>query len=622
LTPQAPPPTGAPDTGHGYDTDVEAAYTNDTATALGMISDIASNGDSENWAIARGVGDDSSLSKMAVFPIPPRTINHENHALYMNDQDPSKGLVDQASRQNSELPQPGRSNPGDKGANVKSRTLNIHSIGRRLANRYSRSSLEHIGSVLRYSSTNSWRSSLVSMISRASSQISHTPSVNRTSSTSDNVIYQTVSKDIASVLHYEKYRLTEAEQMLWDILIDESQLAEPVTPTRSVIEISLHTRLCCGRITQTSCKKCGFTSTHQLTLETVWHSPMLKNFSPKLLDDRDHFDNTPLHFAAANRRPTLDGNGSQPNWGVIKSLISQGANVRATNTSGETFMHVLRPARLDNLEEYVQLLQMLTNHNFPFQQRDYHGRTLAHILFEVVDPTKIPIETLCTIFRHLKPNINALDNQGNMCHSKFSLHSDDWTDQLGLNSRIDALLSANREQKFFFRDHDVAHYGINDWLKLTIPNGIIVGIDLNGDSALTSTIKEWSETEDERRLASVIADLVTAGAEVNMRDRNGDTALAIAVRRGLRPAVNVLLKLGANPNSRTYRGTGILSQATRHLLQAVKEKNNKQYAMILSCMAVLTDHGATEKPTAYDEWMSRAVWEKAHPPPFRIPGFV
>jgi len=96
--------------------------------------------------------------------------------------------------------------------------------------------------------------------------------------------------------------------------------------------------------------------------------------------------------------------------------------------------------------------------------------------------------------------------------------------------------------------------------------------------------------------------LFKLGAEVDMRDRNGDMALAMAARRGLRPAVATLLRLGANPNTRCYRGNSILSRTSKYLMRAKKEDSGRQYAMILSCISLLSDFDAKENPTVYDEW--------------------
>jgi hypothetical protein len=129
---------------------------------------------------------------------------------------------------------------------------------------------------------------------------------------------------------------------------------------------------------------------------------------------------------------------------------------------------------------------------------------------------------------------------------------------------------------------------------------LVEEMEKSGDSSLIQLVKNWPESGGASQLGLVIYAIFRCGAEVNLRDRNGDTALAIAAKRGLRPAVFWLMGLSANPNSRDYQGNGILSQATKCLLRT--QTDTKQYAGILSCIAELTGCGAKANPTVYDEW--------------------
>jgi ankyrin repeat protein len=129
---------------------------------------------------------------------------------------------------------------------------------------------------------------------------------------------------------------------------------------------------------------------------------------------------------------------------------------------------------------------------------------------------------------------------------------------------------------------------------------LVEEIEKSGDSSVIYLVKNWPMTESKSQLQEIVLGVFKCGAEVSVRDRNGDSALAIAAKRGLRPVVLALLGLNANPNSRDYQGNGILSQATKCLLQT--QTDTKRYAGVLSCMALLTDHGAKVNPTAYNEW--------------------
>ena len=101
--------------------------------------------------------------------------------------------------------------------------------------------------------------------------------------------------------------------------------------------------------------------------------------------------------------------------------------------------------------------------------------------------------------------------------------------------------------------------------------------------------------------------LIRWGVNVNMQDRNGDTALAIAAFRGLRPCVVTLLRSGAKPNNRNYRGIDIIATATKEMKQSKKERNDKCYARIFSCITLLSDCGAKPEPIEHEEWLFSSV---------------
>jgi ankyrin repeat protein len=115
------------------------------------------------------------------------------------------------------------------------------------------------------------------------------------------------------------------------------------------------------------------------------------------------------------------------------------------------------------------------------------------------------------------------------------------------------------------------------------------------------TCRECLEHLTDTKLACSEGGLVQ-NANISMRDERGYPVLALAARYGFRDLVLQLLHRGANPNSRSYQGTGVLSHAVAHLAQATKMEDDRLYARILSCVVALIDHGAKPKPSAYDEF--------------------
>ncbi len=100
----------------------------------------------------------------------------------------------------------------------------------------------------------------------------------------------------------------------------------------------------------------------------------------------------------------------------------------------------------------------------------------------------------------------------------------------------------------------------------------------------------------------VISRLLSDGCDINARDRQGYTALAIATRRGLRPIVSYLLNHGTSVNTRNYHGTSTMTHAARCMHRAQKYGNEKVYGMIISCISLITDKGAKTEPSVYDEF--------------------
>jgi hypothetical protein len=132
--------------------------------------------------------------------------------------------------------------------------------------------------------------------------------------------------------------------------------------------------------------------------------------------------------------------------------------------------------------------------------------------------------------------------------------------------------------------------------------GLSNWVGLVGDSPLIAILKTWSCDRDGFELNGIIKELIAKGVQIHMRDRNGDTALAIATVRGFRPIAVTLLAGGANVHSRDFTGAGILFKGTEAMKKAILEVREEQYAMIMSRLALLVEAGAVSNPTGVDEW--------------------
>jgi ankyrin repeat protein len=300
----------------------------------------------------------------------------------------------------------------------------------------------------------------------------------------------------------------------------------------------------------------------------------------------------------------------------IRYLIEQGVDADAANTFGETFLHLVKWVDPDISEEYSSLLRLLSGLSFPFRQRDVHGRTFLHVLFESSPIQFFQDKTLCEILSIVKPNHLDMDNQGHTLQKLLDM-------ELGTRSFVSALdahksldLKMNllcnsktvdgRSWKDIWINHD--EWVIADWLNYDKSSNGLEWIDSAGDNILSSLLKleSWDNGREEPDLLEKLKSLLNLGVPIHMRDKEGNTALAIATVRGLRSPLSMLLSSGANCNTRNYKGTGILSQASLRMLEASRENDDRRYATILSCFTLLVESGAKAEPTQQEEWIDRS----------------
>jgi len=98
----------------------------------------------------------------------------------------------------------------------------------------------------------------------------------------------------------------------------------------------------------------------------------------------------------------------------------------------------------------------------------------------------------------------------------------------------------------------------------------------------------------------VLQRLLNAGANLHWRNREGETALHLAVKLGRRTATAFLLQQNANIHTRTGSGKGVLALGQ----DACKEARDDVtlYAQIELCMSLAIDAGAISTPSVLQEW--------------------
>jgi len=363
-----------------------------------------------------------------------------------------------------------------------------------------------------------------------------------------------------------RFRASKGKRQIWKEMFDETQPLPCFDQRPDYQEMSLAHRKCCGLddLRTIACENCGFDRIHAWARRGPdWTSFPLAG--DENLNIVDHYGNTPLHYAAASGKATSAS---------ILSMIERGADVHLRNSSHQTFLHVLCETCsifTNDIEDFA-LLNRLKDLQFPFSDQDYHGRAIGHsandslfsniLYYELIDKSQIG---------------SMLDNQG------FKL--------AGVATNIDF-------------NHTLESINVILTSIGFVPAWFTSKIDSRGDTPLTALLKrgEYDEAQ-EAGLHKMVTKLISMGAVVDMRDRKGYTALAIAVIRGRRPCVKTLLDAGASPNSRSYDGKGIISQALSRMHDAKRENKDAAYARILSCVNLLVDYEAKLEPTERDEWL-------------------
>ena len=468
----------------------------------------------------------------------------------------------------------------------------ILNIGKQLGHKYSAVYLKHVSSVLRYSSSNSWRSSLGSLSSRASSFMSRTAAHDK-------------SNTIA-------LGLTVEEHKIWKELVDESRL-KPTVPSRPQYRtVSPLCRLCCRRDVSgvAVCWECGFTPQHRQAIESASISLLDAGDTP-FKNRGDFYDNTPLHCAAASV-----GHGE---FWKIRGIVRQGVEVDRCNTFRETFLHILcrkGPRTLKDTDDFLLLLTDLSKVGFPFLRQDYHGRTILHVLLQHSYNYVYDVLVLRQMFWITSPNLDSRDNSGlsikdhleafRVLYSKESC--------LQLVALIAPYCTSFSDSIHFheIENRSEAEIDLGNFLKEGSFPYCLTWIDSAGDTPLASLLKNWRIDSNDSILWDAVNQMLKSGAVIEMRDGNGDTALAIAARRGFRSIVLLLLEAGANVHARSYRGVGILKQVEEAM--ALVADDSRLWAQTCSCYVALGDAGAISSPSDHDEWKTRDVRSLAASP--------
>jgi hypothetical protein len=268
------------------------------------------------------------------------------------------------------------------------------------------------------------------------------------------------------------------------------------------------------------------------------------------------------------------------------------------------------------------------NHTAPFQ-RTYTMSQLAkypHLCREVninqnspdgaqnqpqVADMPAPTDPNYFIFKHARlletaglaidvPDIeDTIGRNGLQCLAEASLN-------LGEDPEI---LEPNHKRKRDQSDPDPSKTRLTFRYEL-VQKMVHVGVDVNnydkkGNTVLMAFVTHLQDGEDDKTLTQILQHLIQNGANVHWRNREGETALHIAVRLGRKVATRVLLMNSASVHARTAEGKGILALGEVYYLKA--RQDPPLYASIMACMALCIRYGAVARPTSVQEWSLKEI---------------
>ena len=354
----------------------------------------------------------------------------------------------------------------------------------------------------------------------------------------------------------------------------------------------------------------------------------------------DSFGNTPLHLFAAleGYQKILFGTVANASLGCLK----------AVNTAGQTFLHIL------NLEWFTELtsLERLLRHirqscDELLYETDVYGRTFFHRAHSVIrDPSALARLVPPNLTRGLRRDafgFNPIPNTDPANHGPYIpprradsadsrlrasiAESSFFTDQASLLRVIQSSYSnpdledvEGRNALHCLAEAILDKHTINRQIRpppaastipktgpadtetslsirlrhlpcLLHPSSFVSPIHYSkhGTTALMAFIEHIPDDQDDKAktLQTIFKALVQAGARIESRNREGETALLIAARLGRKVAVATLLEMGANVHVRDVQGKGVLEVLNWGVKSVAARADVYLYARLEACRALV-----------------------------------
>ncbi|KAK8134238.1 ankyrin repeat protein [Apiospora sp. TS-2023a] len=332
------------------------------------------------------------------------------------------------------------------------------------------------------------------------------------------------------------------------------------------------------------------------------------------------------------------------------------AALAATNTAGQTLLHALHDNWFGNETELSKLLNVLRHVQFDFYATDVYGRSFFHILrqhklgsermrsitqqFDLhtlnrrdafgirpmiarastttslqETPARLTIPSTDASQTKLVQEAQLLKiiNQILLSNNKHTVEDSQGRNGLHCLAEVKLGLGAaqgqvppNRSAK---RKIDSNGEPDNEVYPLSkrgefLETLLAAKTDVNhynntGDTVLMAFIIHTQDDSEHDDLKLIIKRLIDAGAKLEARNRNGETALQVAARLGRKFIVKVLLEHGANIHVRNHEGVSILEDLDRRV--QVTEDEPDLYARLEASRVMLTGRFVKTRPRSRSE---------------------
>jgi len=208
----------------------------------------------------------------------------------------------------------------------------------------------------------------------------------------------------------------------------------------------------------------------------------------------------------------------------------------------------------------------------------------------------------------MKPNLRMKDNAGFcvMDYLERCDHGPVYNRELKALANIESTSSPPPYFPISLIPTDNYEEHFRAWLERNIKYEHITSFDAVGDNPMLAVLKFWKRDTSMEWLFTAVERMIQIGDVIHMRDRDGNTPLAIAAQRGFRTGVTLLIANGAIVHCRNYRGIEVLKQMEQPLATAKMTGDISLWSGIWSCQIALVDAGAIIDPTDQDEWMDAA----------------